>query len=250
MFIYTGKKTGSVLEITAYRVPGEKNPRQRKVCIGKRDKDGKFIPNKFYIERTKKEELESRVAELQAQLDSTSTEVKKKGKEVKALSGVVSSVSGKKKTGLTYALDHIATVEGFVSALYAIFGEKRAKQILSISYYVLATKNEALDDFSFFDMSHVHPCGSDISSSESSAILASVQAEHVNGFFKAIRKKGPSRSKEDHFCAFDGTAFSSYSDRFVRSRGFQGKAGSRAQAFRHDRRLQQQGGTVCLLQAV
>ncbi len=212
MFPYTDKKTGAVFEITAYRVSGEKNPKQHKVCIGKRDKDGKFIPNKFYIERTKKEELESKVAELQAQLDSTSKEAKKNDKEVKALSTVISSVSGKKKTGLTYALDHIATVEGFVSALYAVFGEKLANKILSLSYYVLVTKNGALDDFSFFDMSHVHPCGSDISSSESSAILASIQAEHVNGFFKAIRKTGPSRGGEDHFCAFDGSAFSSYSD--------------------------------------
>lgn len=205
MYINIDKRNGSVIEITAYRVPGKKHPKQDRVCIGKMDKDGKFIPNKFYIERTKKEELESKVAELQAQLDSTSKEAKKKGKEPGALSTVVSSVSGKKKTGLMYALDHIATNEGFDTALLAQFGEKLAKKILSLSYYVLATKNEALDDFSFFDMSHVHPCGSDISSSESSAILASVQAEHVNGFFNAIRKTGHSRGKEDHFCAFDGT---------------------------------------------
>jgi len=212
MYTSIDKRNGAVMEISSYRVPGGKYPLQKKAYIGKLDKDGKFIPNKFYLERTKKEELQAELEKVQKELDEKSKGEERQEKQVKALTKVVSSVSGKKKTGLTYALDHIATVEGFVSALYAVFGEKLAEKILSLSYYVLVTKNGALDDFSFFDLSHVHPCGSDISSSESSAILASVHAEQVNGFFKAIRKTGPSRGGGDHFCAFDGTAFSSYSD--------------------------------------
>ena len=212
MFINVDKRNGIVMEITGYRVPGCPNPKQRKVCIGKMDADGTFIPNKFFIERTKKEELEAKVAELEAKVSLTAREAKKKGKEMEALTTIVSSVSGKKKAGLTHALDHIATVEGFDMALLVLFGEDLARKILSLSYYVLATKNEALDDFCYFDASHVHPYGSDISSSESSAILASIQAEHIHEFFKAIRNAGPSRSREDHFCAFDGTAFSSYSN--------------------------------------
>jgi len=212
MFKSIDKRNGAVMEITSYRVPGEKQPKQDKVYIGKLDKDGVFVPNKFFLERSKKEELQAEVEKLQKDLDDKSKGEKKQKMKAKALSTVVSSVSGKKKTGLTYALGHIATNEGFDTALLAQFGDKLAKKILSLVYYVLATKNEALDDFCYFDMSHVHPCGSDIISSESSAILASIKAEHINGFFKAIRNAGPSRGGEDHFCAFDGTAFSSYSN--------------------------------------
>ena len=205
MYISIDKRNGSVMEITGYRVPGEKNPKQHKVYIGKMNEQGEFVPNKLFIERSKKEELQVEVGKLQEELDDMKKGIKKQKKEVKALSTVISSVSGKKKTGLTHVLGHIATTEGFVSALFALFGEKLANQILSLSYYVLVTKNEALDDFCYFDASHEHPYGADISSSESSAILASIKAEHVQEFFKAIRNAGPSRSKEDHFCAFDGT---------------------------------------------
>jgi len=212
MFKSIDKRNGAVMEITSYRVPGEKQPRQSKVYIGKLDKDGVFVPNKLFIERSKKEEFQAEVERLQGELDDMAKGEKKHKKEMKTLTKVITSVSGKKKTGLTYALQHISTVEGFVSALFALFGEKKADQILSLSYYVLVTKNEALDDFWDFDMSHVHPCGREISSSESSAILASITEEHVNEFFKILRKANPTRSKEDHFCAFDGTAFSSYSN--------------------------------------
>ena len=212
MYLHTDKRSRLVMEITSYRVPGGKYPLQKKIYIGKVDEDGVFVPNKFFIERSKKEELQGEVARLQGELDDLAKGEKKHKKEVKALTKVVTSVSGKKKAGLTHALQHIATVEGFVAALYALFGDKKADQILSLSYYVLVTKNEALDDFWDFDLSHVHPCGSEISSSESSAILASITEEHVNEFYKIIRKANPTRSKEEHFCAFDGTAFASFSN--------------------------------------
>jgi len=211
MFLYTDKRNGIVLEITAYRVPGQKNPKQKKVCIGKMDSEGVFQPNRYFIERTKKEELETEVKNLQSKLAGSTKETRKKAKEVETLNAVVSSVSGKKKAGLTYALGQIASQEGFIPALLSLFGEKAANQILSLSYYVLATKNDALDDFNYFDVSHMHPYGEDISSSESSSLLACITAEQVNEFFKAIRKTVPTRTKEDYFCAFDGTSFSSYS---------------------------------------
>ena len=212
MYISIDKRNGSVMEITAHRVPGMKHPKQDKVYIGKMNEQGEFVPNKLFIERSKKQELQAEVEKLQEELDAMKKGEKRQKNLVEALTSVVSSVSGKKKTGLTHALDHIANLEGFDKALFTLFGETLARKILSLSYYALATRNEALDDFCYFDASHVHPCGCDISSSESSAILASITAEHVHEFFKAIRNPGPSRSKEDHFCAFDGTAFSSYSN--------------------------------------
>lgn len=210
MFINIDKRNGAVAEVTSYREPGCKYPKQRKMYIGKMDEQGKFVPNKFFIERSKKEELQAELEKLQKELDDKNQGIKKQEKEVQALSSVVCSVSGKKKAGLTHTLEHLAEKEGFVQSLQDVFGEDLAKKILSLSFYILATKNDALDDFSYFDMSHRHPYGHDISGSESSAILASIQAEHVHEFFKAIRKPGTSARGHEYFCAFDGTAFSSY----------------------------------------
>ena len=91
MFLYTDKRNGIVLEITAYRVPGQKNPKQKKVCIGKMDSEGVFQPNRYFIERTKKEELESEMKNLQSKLAGSTKETKKKAKEVETLNAVVSS---------------------------------------------------------------------------------------------------------------------------------------------------------------
>ena len=223
MFRSIDKRNGAVMEITSYRVSGEKQPRQSKVYIGKLDKDGVFVPNKLFIERSRKEELQAEVGKLQQELDDMKKGEKKQRQEVEELTTIVSSVSGKKKAGLTHALDHIAAAEGFDQALFTLFGEQRAKKILSLCWYVLATRNEALDDFCYFDASHEHPCGRDIGGAESSAILASITAEQVNGFFKAVRDTGPKRSKEDLFCAFDGTAFGSYSDGLSEVEVSQGK---------------------------
>lgn len=115
MYLHTDKRSGLVMEITSYRVPGGKYPLQKKVYIGKVDEDGVFVPNKFFIERSKKEELQGEVTRLQQELDDLAKGEKKHKKEVKALTKVVTSVSGKKKAGLTHALHHIASAEGFVA---------------------------------------------------------------------------------------------------------------------------------------
>ena len=77
MFINVDKRNGIVMEITGYRVPGQKNPKQKKVCIGKMDSEGVFQPNKYFIERTKKEELETEVKNLQSKLAGSTKETKK-----------------------------------------------------------------------------------------------------------------------------------------------------------------------------
>lgn len=212
MYINIDKRNGAVSEVTSYREPGCSYPKQKRVYIGKMDDQDTFIPNALFIERSKKEELQAEVEKLQKELTGKNQGMKKQKNEVADLTSVVSSVSGKKKAGLTHALDHLAASEGFTEALESVFGGILAKKILSLSFYILATKNAALDDFSYFDVSHEHPYGQDISSSESSAILAAIQSEHVHEFFKAIRKKGNAGRGKDYFCAFDGTAFSSHSN--------------------------------------
>jgi len=69
MYISIDKRNGSVMEITGYRVPGEKHPKQDKVYIGKMNDQGEFVPNKLFIERSKKEELQAEVGKLQKELD-------------------------------------------------------------------------------------------------------------------------------------------------------------------------------------
>lgn len=120
MYINIDKRNGAVAEVTSYREPGCKYPKQRKVYIGKMDEQGAFVPNKFFIERSRKEELQAEVEKLQKELDGMDRGIRKQQKEMQTLSSVVCSVSGKKKAGLTHALGHIAETEGFVQALQGV----------------------------------------------------------------------------------------------------------------------------------
>jgi len=211
MFIHVDKRNGTVMEITGYRVPGRPNPKQHKVCVGKMDANGVFMPNRFFIERTKVEELQMRIQELEEEVRGTRKENKSIQKEAKELTEVVTSVSGKRKAGLTYALDAISATEGFDTALKHVFGDIVAKQILSLAYYLISSRCGALDDFCYYDLASIHPYGKNISSPESSNILAAIKPEAINNFFKEIREVHPFPAGKDCFCAFDGTAFSSYS---------------------------------------
>jgi hypothetical protein len=68
MFISVDKRNGGVMEITAYRVSGEKYPKQIRVYIGKIGLDGEFKPNRLFIDRTKVEELDAEIKKIQESL--------------------------------------------------------------------------------------------------------------------------------------------------------------------------------------
>ncbi|MBK5242953.1 hypothetical protein, partial [Clostridium sp.] len=57
-----------------------------------------------------------------------------------------------------------------------------------------------------------YPYVKNIPSCSSSRLLSSITEQDVNNFFKYLRDSNASTKKEDCFCAFDGTTFSSYSD--------------------------------------
>ncbi len=81
MYIHIDKRNGAVMEITSYRVPGGKYPKQHTVYIGKMDENGTFVPNRFFIERSRKEELQAEVEKLQAEVEKLQKELddKKQG---------------------------------------------------------------------------------------------------------------------------------------------------------------------------
>lgn len=84
---------GYVSESISYRVKGEKNPKSKRVNIGKMSADGEFVPNAYFRERKAKEELEEVKEELK-KMKETSEGGEKKEKET-----VNKAVSSGKKEG-------------------------------------------------------------------------------------------------------------------------------------------------------
>lgn len=209
MYLYT-EKSGCVMEITSYRVPGEKNPRSRRKCIGKRLEDGTFVPNAYYEERTKKELAEKKVSELESALRKYLGE---EAKEVSHERKISEAVSTRKKNGSTYALEQIAGKTGMTEALKETFGQDKCMEILSVVMYMILTGCDSMDEFSYFDMSHVHPCGKDISSSESSRLFSSVTETEITKFFRNMdERQSHTGPKGNGYYSFDSTAISSFSE--------------------------------------
>ena len=213
MYLYT-EQSGCVMEITSYRVKGEKNPKSKRKCIGKILEDGSFQPNAYYEERTKKELAEQKVSELEAALKKLMGE--KGVEDAGGKSGenkIADAVSSRKKSGATYALGKIADGTGVTEALEEVFGEERSREILSVAMYMTLTGCDSMDEFSYFDASHVHPYGKDISSPESSRLFASVTEAEVTKFFRGLDSiQSKAGRKGNGYYSFDSTAVSSFSE--------------------------------------
>jgi transposase len=191
----------ALYETVSVRVPGEKNPKQIKTCIGK-EVDGEFIPNRFYIEREEKkrlaEELSSLKAQYQEQKAPESQDLEKPTGEQR------------KKAGAVYLFDQLCLREGFTADLQTVFGGDNAKRILSIAYYMIITGGAALDDFTYFDRSHEHPWGKNIPSSTSSVLLGSITESQVQEFLALQRPRNAGRGGSGFF-SFDSTTISTWS---------------------------------------
>jgi len=213
MFIFTDKNN-CVFERTSYRVPGEKNPKVRKVCIGKRNSDGSFTGNSYYIERCAKEKAEKRVSELEEMVKKY--EVKLSGEEKKDKTEtklVVEAISSRKKSGFTYAIESIMDKMGITMTLEEVLGREKAQLVTSLMQFMIVTKSGAMDDFSFFDAEHTHCCNHDISSPTISRLFSSISEDIVTAFFKRLHTNAPKdMTRGEHYASFDSTAFSSYSN--------------------------------------
>jgi len=206
MYYARDKRNDSYYEVTSFRDPVTKKPKSSRVCIGKQLIDGTFLPNKFYIEREAKRKLE-------IELEATKEELSSTTRKSTVLEKSIKTVSGKKKSGLTYSLAEMAKSENLESSLTKVFSKDKARMILSVCFYIISSNSAALDDFNYFDTTSTHPYNKNISSCSSSRLLSSITEQDINDFFKYLRDSNAPSKKEDCFCAFDGTTFSSYSDK-------------------------------------
>ncbi len=180
------KRSGCVFEGRTYRVPGRKYPKSERKCIGKMV-DGTFRPNSYFIERTKKEDLEKELAKARAALEEEEkvSEVEAAASE-KAGRIVQGCVSSRRKEGATYAIGEIAKKSGIGASLEGAFGKEKAGRILSVASYFLITECEPVDDFCYFHETHAHSHGQDISSADFSRFFSSISEEEVKSFFRRL----------------------------------------------------------------
>jgi hypothetical protein len=108
--------------------------------------------------------------------------------------------------GATYLLDAIGNKLGIIDDLRKCFPDIWL-QILSIAYFLIIEYDSPLYMFEEWEYLHKHPFGNNISSQDSSRLLASITECSVQQFFKLQSK----RRIENEYWAYDISDFSSYS---------------------------------------
>lgn len=186
------KRTGItyVYESTSYWDKEKKQPRSKRVLIGKLDPDtGKVVPTDGRGKRRKER--------LQRESDAIPTK-----------QGPVPALRTERVFyGATYLFDQIGEITGVQADLKTCF-PNTYKQILSIAYYLILEDENPLYRFSKWAKLHRHPYGKDISSQRSSELFQSITEEQKMKFF---RLQGERRSEKEYW-AYDTTSISSYSE--------------------------------------
>ena len=186
------KRTGItyVYESTSYWDKEKKQPRSKRVLIGKLDPDtGKVVPTDGRGKRRKE------------RLQQESDTIPEKQGPVPALR------TERVFYGATYLFDQIGELTGVQADLKTCF-PNTYKQILSIAYYLILEDENPLYRFSKWAKLHRHPYGKDISSQRSSELFQSITEEQKMKFF---RLQGERRSEKEYW-AYDTTSISSYSE--------------------------------------
>lgn len=109
--------------------------------------------------------------------------------------------------GATWLLDQIGEKLGLVNDLRSCFPDNY-RRLLSIVYFLILGDNRAMMYFNYWSANHVHPCGEDISSQDSSRLFASISEENIRDFARLQGK----RRLEKEYWAYDSTSISSYSE--------------------------------------
>ena len=186
------KRTGItyVYESTSYWDKEKKQPRSKRVLIGKLDPDtGKVVPTDGRGKRRKER--------LQRESDT-----------IPAKQGPVPALRTERVFyGATYLFDQIGELTGVRADLKTCFPDTY-KQILSIAYYLILEDENPLYRFSKWAKLHRHPYGKDISSQRSSELFQSITEEQKMKFF---RLQGERRSEKEYW-AYETTSISSYSE--------------------------------------
>lgn len=171
------KNTGVtyVYESVSYWDKEKKQPRNKKICIGKLDPHtGDLVPSKRFA------------SEQKAQRNPTVT----------ASAAIV---------GPSIVLDTITQRLGLAKLLKSSFPQEH-QQILTMAYY-LAAQGGPLSHCQAWCNGHAHPCGKPLTSQRISEILRAITIDSKQTFLKRWMNKV---LENDHLC-YDITSISSYS---------------------------------------
>ena len=171
------KKTGVtyVYESASYWDKEKKQPRNKKICIGRLDSNGAFIPS-------------TRLAPAQAAA---------RDPVVTASAEII---------GSSIILDTITQQLGLASLLKASFPNEY-RQILTMAYY-LTSQGGPLSHCGAWCKSHAHPSEVPLTSQCITEILRSISIDGKQTFFNKWMKK----VLEDDYLCYDITSISSYSE--------------------------------------
>ena len=175
-----------VYESTSYWDKEKKQPRSKRVLVGRLDPDtGKIIPTDGRGKRRNQTNLENPAK--RGPVPVTHTE--------------------RLFYGATYLFDQIGAETGVTADLKTCF-PKTYKQILSVAYYLILEDQNPLFRFKKWARLHMHPYGSDIPSQRSTELFQSISEEEKMHFFRLQGK----RRFETEYWAYDSTSISSYSE--------------------------------------
>jgi transposase len=175
------KGTAYVYEDYPYWDSEKKQTRHKRVYIGKKDENGRFIPNKRYLARSQPAGgPEPAVAEKPAE---------------------------RRFGGVSYLLDQIAARSMVADDLRACF-PKDHKIIQSLAYYLVCESDSPMYRFSHWARTHAHPYGRELASQRISEVFGRINYDGIMRFLSRQRK----RYEETEHLVYDTTSISSYSE--------------------------------------
>ena len=178
------KGTVYVYTDTPYWDSNKKQNRHKRNYIGKLGANGEFIPNKNY------QTLQS-------------------NKEKVSKAPVPPPPFAERRFfGVTHLLDCIGEQLRIFQDLVTVFGEIKARKLLSLAYFIILESESSMYRFEKFAKTHSHPFGQNIPSQRISEIFADISEADKMAFFKLRTEY----CCKDEYLAYDTTSISSYSE--------------------------------------
>jgi hypothetical protein len=169
-----------VYESHSYWDKEKKQPRNKRVCIGKRDPEtGEIIYSKRFEQEIPETIRRGRKPQIQTR---------------------------RVFYGATYLLDQIGEKTGLTEDLARCFPESY-KMIQSLAYFLVLEGKSPMSRFPKWDHLHLHPYGKNIPSQRSSGLFSQIDEASKMAFFKCLAE----RRQETEYLAYDTTSISSYS---------------------------------------
>ncbi|MCL2062971.1 MAG: IS1634 family transposase [Candidatus Cloacimonetes bacterium] len=177
-----------VYEYVNYWDKAKKQSRTKQKLIGRIDPvTGEVIPTDGRMRKAQERKIENNAA----------------GKSI-----VMSPDYSRKYCGATYLLDGISNKLGVTNLLKQNFPDTY-KQLLSIAYYIILGKSNALCNFDQFDHHTKHPYNQNIPSQRSSELFINISQQATFDFVKQFK----TLHTECEYWAYDTTSFSSFSEK-------------------------------------